>query len=199
MRRQEAMVTENPSFQLQVIQHSYQPVQMCYHCHTCTAGCPLGVDMQYGPDRLLRLIELGEQERVLTSTDIWLCASCETCSARCPNEIDVAKVMDTLRHMSLAAGVSVSQPRIVLFHKLYLKVTYWLGRTHEAALLGVYKLLSRDFFSDLDAGLGLVVRGKIPLIPRRIKGYKELISVYRAAELAEQHNWAGPGEVSSNA
>lgn len=197
--RREAMVAEYPSFQLQVIQHSDQPVQMCYHCHTCTAGCPLGEEMQYGPDRLLRLIELGERQRVLTSSDIWLCASCETCSARCPNQIDVAKVMDTLRHMSLAAGVSVSQPRIVLFHRLYLQVIQRLGCAHEAALLGLYKLLGRDFFSDLGAGLGLVLRGKIPLIPRRIKDYQELISVYRAAELADRHNWAGTDEAGSHA
>lgn len=179
------------SFQSQVIQQSGQPVQMCYHCHTCSAGCPLGSDMQYGPDRLLRLIELGERQRVLAASDIWLCASCETCSARCPNCIDVARVMDTLRQMSLAARVKTPQPQIVLFHRLYLQVIRWLGRSHEVMLLGLYKLLSRDLLSDLGAGLGLFLRGKIPVIPHRIKHYNEIVRLYRAAEAVDRQAGAG--------
>jgi len=48
---------------------SGQTVQLCYHCHKCTAGCPAAFAMEYGPDRVLRLIQFGQQERLLTSRD----------------------------------------------------------------------------------------------------------------------------------
>ena len=32
--------------------------------------------MEYGPDRLLRLIQFGQVERVLASRDPWLCLGC---------------------------------------------------------------------------------------------------------------------------
>lgn len=179
------MAEQDTAFLQRVDRLSGQQIELCYHCHTCTAGCPVGVDMQYGPDRIIRLIELGEQRRALSAADIWLCATCETCSARCPNDIDVARVMDTLRHLSLAAGIASPQRRVTLFHHLYMDVVRALGRSHEAVLLGLYKLLSFDLTSDLDAGLALVLRGKIPLIPRPIKGASGVQRVFQAAAEAD--------------
>jgi heterodisulfide reductase subunit D len=76
---------------------SRQTVQLCYHCHKCTAGCPVVSAMVYGPDRVLRLIQFGQVERLLTSRDIWLCLGCENCGEHCPNDIDVGQVMIALR------------------------------------------------------------------------------------------------------
>jgi heterodisulfide reductase subunit C len=50
---------------------SEQELELCYHCHKCTAGCPVAVEMEFGPDRVLRMIQLGQAERALTSRDIW--------------------------------------------------------------------------------------------------------------------------------
>lgn len=170
----------------EVKRRSQQQIELCYHCHTCTAGCPASPDMQFGPDRIIRLIELGEKERVLTSQDVWLCASCETCTARCPNAIDVAQVMDTLRHISLAAGIYAPDRRIWRFHRLYLAVIRWLGRAHEASILGLHKVLNFDLTSDLDTAVRLIVRGKIPLIPGRLKGAADVRRIFEAAASAAQ-------------
>jgi heterodisulfide reductase subunit C len=187
------MVELESTFLAQVNRISGQQVESCYHCHTCTAGCPVSADMQYGPDRMLRMIELGFRQRALSAPDIWLCAGCETCAARCPNEIDVAKVMDALRQLSLAEGLATSLPRIPLFHRVYLQVIKILGRSHEATMLVMYKLLSRDLFSDLDSGLALILRGKIPLIPKRTKQAAAVQRLYKAAEEADQEllEWEG--------
>ncbi len=83
---------------------SGQLVQLCYHCHKCTAGCPTAFAMEYGPDRILRLIQFGQQERLLTSRDIWLCLGCEMCGAHCPNEIDIGEVMIALKDAAERAG-----------------------------------------------------------------------------------------------
>ena len=83
---------------------SGQTVQLCYHCHKCTAGCPVVSAMHYGPDRALRMIQFGQAERLLTSRDIWLCLGCENCGAHCPNDIDAGRVMIALRQVAGERG-----------------------------------------------------------------------------------------------
>jgi Fe-S oxidoreductase len=82
-----------------------QETQLCYHCHKCTAGCPAAFAMEYGPDRVLRLIEFGQGERLLASRDLWLCLGCEMCGAHCPNEIEIGEVMIALREIANEAGL----------------------------------------------------------------------------------------------
>ncbi len=95
------------SFTDQVNSLSGQTIQLCYHCHKCTAGCPAAFAMEYGPDRILRLIQFGQRERLLTSRDAWLCLGCEMCGAFCPNEIDIGEVMIALKEMSEETGYRV--------------------------------------------------------------------------------------------
>ncbi|MBN1811084.1 MAG: (Fe-S)-binding protein [Anaerolineae bacterium] len=86
---------------------SGQTIQLCYHCHKCTAGCPSAFAMEYGPDRILRLIQLGQRERLLSSRDPWLCFSCEMCGAHCPNDIDINEVMIALKEIAGEEGYRV--------------------------------------------------------------------------------------------
>jgi heterodisulfide reductase subunit D len=60
--------------------------------------------MDEGPDGILRLVELGQMERVLTSRDIWLCLGCGMCGAHCPNGIDAGQVMIALRQIAAEQG-----------------------------------------------------------------------------------------------
>jgi heterodisulfide reductase subunit D len=95
------------SFLEEVNVRSGQMVQMCYHCHKCTAGCPAAFAMEYGPDRLLRLIQFGQRERLMASRDPWLCLGCEMCGAHCPNDIDINEVLIALKEMSEEMGYRV--------------------------------------------------------------------------------------------
>jgi len=92
------------SFIEQVNERSGQTVQLCYHCHKCTAGCPAAFAMEYGPDRILRLIQFGQRERLMTSRDPWLCLGCEMCGAHCPNDIDINEVLIAVKDMSEEMG-----------------------------------------------------------------------------------------------
>ena len=91
----------------QINRLSGQTVQLCYQCHKCTAGCPAAFAMEYGPDRILRLIQFGQLERVLASRDPWLCLGCEMCGAHCPNEIDINEVMIALKEIAGEKGYRV--------------------------------------------------------------------------------------------
>ncbi len=162
------------TFQRRVNALSHESTELCYHCHKCTAGCPVSFAMTYGPDRVLRMVQLGQDDVALASQDIWLCAGCETCGARCPNDIDIAHVMDALRQIA-AARQGRSAPRlrpdagarrVPLFHRIFLWLVRATGQMHEMALLGSYKVLGLDLFSDLGSGAQLILKGKVPLIPK---------------------------------
>jgi heterodisulfide reductase subunit C len=162
----------------QVNHLSNQTIELCYHCHKCTSGCPVASDMEYGPDRVLRLVQMGEKECLFASHDIWLCASCETCGTRCPNEIDIAQVMDALRSMALATGFKSAEPDAVKFHKLFLFVVQTMGRMHEASLLVAYKLWTMKLMADMDSGALMIAKGKVPMIPHAIKGHAEVKHIF---------------------
>ena len=161
---------------------SEQTVQLCYHCHKCTSGCPVADEMTYGPDRVLRMVQLGDKERLLTSHDIWVCASCETCGTRCPNEIDIARVMDALRQMAVIEGVDIAEPDAIKFHRLFLSLLQRMGRMHEAMLLPLYLLWTRDILGYVGTGTRMFVKGKVPLLPHRVKSRKDLKRIFEATE-----------------
>ena len=158
------------SFREIVSQRSHQNVDRCYDCDRCTAGCPVAYAMQYGPHRILQMVRFGFKEAALSSGDIWLCAACETCGARCPNDVDIAHVMDVLRQMAIAEGIRNPATDLANFHRIYLLLIGWFGRVHEASLMVMLKLLTRDFLGDMGAGVRLIAKGKIPPLPQRIKG-----------------------------
>ena len=88
-------------------------IRQCYHCLKCSGGCPLTFAMDWTPNQIIRMIQLGLEKRVLSSSTIWLCASCETCSTRCPNEVDLPAIMDVLKEMAIrkdikSAGIFIS-------------------------------------------------------------------------------------------
>lgn len=169
------------TFQRRVNELAHEVTQLCYHCHKCTAGCPVAYAMQYGPDRILRMVQLGEKQAVLSSPDIWVCAGCETCGARCPNDIDIAHVMDALRQIAQAEGVKPAIPNMQRFHDIFLGIVKATGQMHEASLMGVYELLSLDFLSDpvlFSAGPKMLLQGKVPILPKFSKNRARVKRVF---------------------
>lgn len=74
--------TGSAEFLDQVENQSGQKVRICYQCGKCSAGCPVAYAMDLLPNQVMRLVQLGLKEEVLTCATIWLCASCETCATR---------------------------------------------------------------------------------------------------------------------
>lgn len=168
------------SFIDQVNTLSDQVIQLCYHCHKCTAGCPVADQMDYGPDRILRMVQLGEKETLLTSKDIWVCVACETCGSRCPNEINAARVLGALREIAYLENAAIAVPDAVKFHRIFLGLVQNMGRMHEVSLLALHKLWTFNLLSDLPAGARLIMMGKVPFIPQMIKGHAEVKRIFAA-------------------
>ena len=154
-------------------------LRLCYQCLKCTAGCPTAPYMDFNPNTIVRMIQWGLKQEVLESKAIWLCVSCEACGTRCPNEIDIGLLMDALREMALEEGYQAREGNIVALHSAFMESIRRCGRVHEATMLMGYKLRSGDYWADLIPGMKLFMKGKIPLIPRRIKGMDSIREIYK--------------------
>ncbi len=160
-----------------------QDVAACYQCGKCTAGCPMAAQMDQPPHRVMRLVQADDADAQLTllsSPAIWSCAGCLTCTQRCPKGLDPAAVMDALREMSFQRGlVSKAQRRVLAFHRSFLATIRAHGRMGEFGLVRRYKLASLDFFSDLLVAPAMLKRGKLPLLPHRIRGRDEIRRIFQ--------------------
>lgn len=76
---------------------SNENINDCIQCAKCSAGCPASSNMDILPHQVVRLLQLGQLNKIAESETIWNCASCFTCAARCPRNIDIAKLMEAVR------------------------------------------------------------------------------------------------------
>jgi len=163
----------------QVREHSGVDFNRCYQCLTCTLSCPVNFAMDYFPNQILRMIQLGAKSDVLRSTTVWLCASCETCATRCPNEIDIPRLMDTLRQMALQEGILGKETVIPAFHQTFLKSVCRWGREYELGMILELKLRVRDLFGDIGMGIKMLIKRKLILLPHRIRGSADIKTIFR--------------------
>ena len=164
----------------EVNQASGETIQNCYQCQKCAAGCPVNFAMDILPNQVFRHIQYGHRDKVLSSKTIWLCASCHACSTRCPNSIDIAKVMDTLRSISNRSGLAAGEKDISLFHRFFLKLIRFTGRTWEPGF-GLYKLQTGGLPGMMGWAMKLFFKGKIPIFPT-FKGGKDLKRIFKESE-----------------
>lgn len=76
---------------------SDQNVYACYQCGKCSAACPMVDQMDIMPNQVMKLLQLGDEETLVSAQTPWVCASCFSCSARCPRGVRIAEVMEALR------------------------------------------------------------------------------------------------------
>lgn len=161
------LITEEArKFVREVIRRSGERVDWCYQCGKCTAGCPVAFAMDIEPSRILRLVQLGQEEKVLKSKAIWLCVGCQTCTTRCPQEIDTAKIMDTLREMAFEKGL-VADRNVATFFRSFLDNIRRYGRVFEPTLVLQYNFRSGHLLQDIDKAPLMFSKGKLPLLPPR--------------------------------
>ena len=172
-------VTPWPSspFLAEVEAESGQRIKACYQCGKCSAGCPAAYVMDWTPRQVMRAVQLGLKEEALSSSGIWLCLYCHTCSIRCPREIDVAGVMASLRSLALAEKIRPAVPQVFRFHQVFGQMVRRFGRLYELGLGTMYNIRSRSLTNGRLVPLALA-RGKLPLLPRSIKGQAEVRAIF---------------------
>ena len=166
------------SFAGEVIRRSGVEINKCWHCQTCASGCPFVRAMDYPPNRVIRLVQLGLRKEALESSGIWICVGCNTCSIQCPNCIDIPAVNDALRQMAMAEGVVVAEPNILNFHQAVLQSIQRHGRTHKLEVMLRYKLKKNDWFSDMVDGMKMLAKRKLELLPSKSKNIAEIRKLF---------------------
>lgn len=147
-----------------VARESGQDLKSCYQCGNCTAGCVYSHDYDIPVHQVMRLVQLGHKERVLSCRSIWLCATCQACTTRCPNNIEVATVMDVLRHMARRAGFAPER-LMKSFADSFLTSISRHGRVFEAGLAACFALKSGKPLQDAGLGPAMLARGKLAFLP----------------------------------
>ncbi len=173
--------TSKLEFVREVEEESGIKIFACYQCSKCSAGCPIAFEMDYLPNQIIRMAQLGMKERVLASRTIWLCAGCETCTTRCPREVDLAAVMDALRIIALREKVKPSERDVQLFNKIFLSTVRKYGRVFEGEMIGRFNISSGHLFKDIFKAPKLLKRGRLKIFPA-LTDVKKMKDIFKGTE-----------------
>lgn len=140
----ETALEYNPStandFLTEVAERSGQNISACYQCRRCAAGCPVAEETGYiTPDRLIRMILMGDKNGAWENELVWRCVSCYTCGTRCPNDIQTARITETLKKMSEEANLVPLRYKVSNFHHSFVNAAVRRGRLNEVEFMGAYE------------------------------------------------------------
>jgi heterodisulfide reductase subunit C len=192
---------ETQSMVKEVTERSGQNLIACYQCRRCAAGCPVGEETGYvTPDRLIRMILLGDREAALSNELVWKCVSCYTCGTRCPNEIQTARITETLKQMSKEEHMAPLAPKVADFHNAFCTSTKHFGRLNEIEFMGLYetKINLRDLahlnfkgvydesINSAKLGLTMTRKGRMHFWFEKVKHLSEVRRLFRRAKKRKQ-------------
>ena len=163
----------------EIERRSGERVSACYQCGRCTSTCTAAFAFDYPPHRIMRLLQLGQVDKVLNSRTAQLCFDCMTCSSRCPMSIDVANVIEHAKMIADERGIEGDERDIRLFRLAFLQNVRRHGRLHEAQLLTWMNLRTFKPLNDFNL-VPLILRNKkMHVIPPRIKNREQIGRIFR--------------------
>jgi len=162
-------------------------VNRCIQCGTCSGSCPVSWAMDWSPRQVLAFLRAGDIETVLESNTIWICASCYQCAARCPADIKLTDLMYALKRLAIDRRIFPRGFSAYVFSEIFVSQVRKYGRNYEAGLIGKYfmRLGLRETIKRAGAGWRLWRKGRIGMVPEKIKGLKDLRKIIDKAEQIE--------------
>ena len=144
----------------------------CYQCGKCTAGCPLADGMDLMPREVIRFLQLGAIDVVLSAKTPWICAQCVVCSSRCPQNVDICSTMRAVRLASKRANVRAH------------------GVSNEQYLAAAYNVKSGHLMQDADNAVRMLARGMVGVAMHNIQGRDEVAALVDRAMAADAARYA---------
>lgn len=161
-------------------------LEMCIQCGTCSGSCPSGPDMEYTPRAIFQMIKAGMRDKVLSSNTPWYCVSCYYCTVRCPQQVHITELMYTLKRMAIHEGLyrESTASRAPDFSGTFIDYVENYGRSFELGLATRYHLSHNplNMVSMASMGMGLLIKGRMDLMPTRIKNLKQLKAILAKAK-----------------
>jgi heterodisulfide reductase subunit C len=153
-----------------------EKIKICQQCGTCTGSCPTSYLMDWGPREIIAAFRAGMIDRVVKSNTIWLCTSCYYCTVRCPANIDIAEMMYALKRYSMWKGQHQAGLIGPDFSEVFINTIVNFGRSYEPIMAIAYlpKYSARDIVMEGLMATGLILSGKLPLLPKSVKRIKNL-------------------------
>jgi heterodisulfide reductase subunit C len=161
-------------------------VMACVQCRKCTNGCPVAARADITPHELVRLIQLGQSEEVLSSRIIWECTSCQTCVTRCPMKVDIAALNDKLRRLSMDQRKVTPATTVAIFNEIFLNSVRKRGRVFEPGLMAAFKLRTWRLFDDLGKLPMMLTKRKLPFFPKSTGDRGQRQSMFKRAAAGAQ-------------
>ncbi|WP_300674170.1 4Fe-4S dicluster domain-containing protein [Desulfoluna sp.] len=155
-------------FMNEVTERSGQMFNSCFQCRSCSGGCPMAEEMDYLPNEIIRMVQLGMKQEVLESQSIWFCVGCLACVSECPNGISLPEMMDTLRQIALEEKVTVKEPEVVAFHQEFLGQVKRYGRLYELGFMARYRMKSLPALRDIPNYMKFLFSGRLSILPEKI-------------------------------
>jgi len=130
--------------------------------------------MDHSPRAIIGMIRSDLKDDVLASNTYWSCASCYHCTVRCPAGIDIADMMYALKRYSMWRSRYKEGLIGPDFSASFVKMIVNSGRSFEPILAATYlpKFSAAQIVQEALTATGLVLRGKMPLLPKKIKRLK---------------------------
>jgi heterodisulfide reductase subunit C len=81
----------------------------CFQCMKCTSGCTALKLLELKPHEIMRLVEWGFLDELVTSGISWTCATCLKCTERCPQKASPYHAIMALRNIAVEKEVKVPE------------------------------------------------------------------------------------------
>jgi heterodisulfide reductase subunit C len=137
--------------------------------------------MDHSPRKLIEMIRRDLRDAVLQSNTYWMCSSCYSCTVKCPAGIRITDLMYALKRYSIWKGRFKEGLIGPDFQKAFVKMILASGKAYEAGLAPFFvsKYSIAELVQNSRMGLGLWMKGRLPLTPkriRRLKPFRKMVS-----------------------
>jgi heterodisulfide reductase subunit C len=152
--------------------------------------------MDYTPRIIMRMIQAGLEDEVLSSQTVWTCAACYSCAVRCPRNIDITDVMIRLRNLALIRGYP-ARTGIARKGRIYnvdfMRIVRRLGRIYELELVLRYYLKTNPLglVGMAPAGVTMLRKGKLKLLPHPTEDRAEIKGLFYRLGIGQRRKERG--------
>jgi heterodisulfide reductase subunit C len=82
-----------------------QHLNSCFSCGACSGACPVSQAIpDFDPRKIIHMVRMGMEERLLGSDLLWYCSGCRGCVFVCPQDVRFADIMGALAKLALKKG-----------------------------------------------------------------------------------------------
>jgi heterodisulfide reductase subunit C len=136
---------------------------------------------------VIALFRAGDIESILSSRTIWICASCYACTVRCPQGVQVTDILYALKRLAMDQKIFPKRFPVYALSQSFVDLTNRFGRSYEPGLIILYALKTNPFklLGMLPLFVKLLLKGRIGILPERIKKTKAFSRILKEAEIME--------------